>query len=62
MIAKTIKNLSKMSKVLLSTTAVLGTATTVMAIKDIKAKATPDVDTPEIEETEGVETDESATE
>lgn len=65
MIVNTIKNLSKLSKVLLGTTAVLGTATTVMAVKDIKAsKAAAEVEAPETEEAEAdvVEADESAAE
>lgn len=41
MIVNTIKNLSKLSKALLGATAVLGTATTVMAVKDIKASKAP---------------------
>ena len=44
MIISTIKNLSTISKVLLGTTAVLGTATTVCAIKDYKASKEADTD------------------
>ncbi len=43
MIISAIKNLSTVSKILLGTTAVLTTATTVAAVKDIKAsKAEPE--------------------